>query len=85
MRLYDILDEQGRFCGFKATTEKPKGEVQASHTFSYAYQRRLLVHSQEMHNPRNLINYQVYVSVHMPVVIDYPEYVQRYAKMGYFE
>jgi hypothetical protein len=85
MRLYDILDEKGRYCGFKATMEKPNGEVRASHTFSYAYQREQITLAQELHKPRNMIHYQLYVSTHRPTCMSYEEYVDIFTRRGFFE
>jgi len=37
MKIYNIIDEQNRFLGFKSTTEE--GIQEDSHTYSYLYCR----------------------------------------------
>lgn len=41
MRLYDRVDEQGRYCGFRATTQLPNGMVDHDSVMSYLGQRTL--------------------------------------------
>lgn len=42
MKMYDIIDDKGRYCGFKATTEFPDGAVMISHCYSYLCARSTL-------------------------------------------
>ena len=37
--IYEIIDEQGRYCGFKADLKE--GQTKISHTYSYIYARKL--------------------------------------------
>ena len=44
MKIYNIIDYQGRYCGFKATTEM--GKQVDTHGYSYLYIRERLQESE---------------------------------------
>lgn len=57
MRLYDIIDEQGRYCGFKATTEPQCGSVLQTHGVSYLHARRVVGRTKDEMSPVLLREY----------------------------